>query len=208
MAPTINFIGGGGALPINNLSGSGVGFYGSAAFAASVAVGSYQGRSFITDSTGAVQGPEINNVQFLNSGSGILGQSGSGILLRQIPNYLATLNIQFTNDTAVRTQNAELRIFDRSNINNPASGVTTKVAQIIHPDTVQNNNGSGDGTWWTPGGSGVKVPLAASPGTSGLSPNGPSTVDSRHDWYVAMSASPDSIGSKTLYGLYIYLEYL
>ena len=30
----------------------------------------------------------------------------------------------------------------------------------------------------------------------------------RHDWYVAMSASPDSIGSKTQYGLYFTLEYL
>lgn len=30
----------------------------------------------------------------------------------------------------------------------------------------------------------------------------------RHDWYVALSASPDSIGSKTDYGLYFTLEYL
>jgi len=30
----------------------------------------------------------------------------------------------------------------------------------------------------------------------------------RHDWYVALSASPDSIGSKTQYGLYFTLEYL
>ena len=30
----------------------------------------------------------------------------------------------------------------------------------------------------------------------------------RHDWYDALSASPDSIGSKTNYGLYFTLEYL
>jgi len=30
----------------------------------------------------------------------------------------------------------------------------------------------------------------------------------RHDWYVALSAAPDSIGSKTDYGLYFTLEYL
>jgi len=30
----------------------------------------------------------------------------------------------------------------------------------------------------------------------------------RHDWYIALSASPDSIGSKTDYGLYFTLEYL
>lgn len=30
----------------------------------------------------------------------------------------------------------------------------------------------------------------------------------RHDWYLALSASPDSIGSKTDFGLYFTLEYL
>ena len=30
----------------------------------------------------------------------------------------------------------------------------------------------------------------------------------RHDWYVALSASPESIGSKTDFGLYFTLEYL
>ena len=30
----------------------------------------------------------------------------------------------------------------------------------------------------------------------------------RHDWYLALSASPQSIGSKTDYGLYFTIEYL
>ena len=30
----------------------------------------------------------------------------------------------------------------------------------------------------------------------------------QHDWYVALSASPESIGSKTDFGLYFTLEYL
>jgi len=101
-----------------------------------------------------------------------------------------------------------LRIFDRTNINNPASGVTTKVAEIIHPDVVQNNNGSGDTTWNTPTGSDVIMDLVASPGMSGQRPNGSDTTADRHDYYVAISASPDSIGSKNLYGLYVELEYL
>lgn len=32
--------------------------------------------------------------------------------------------------------------------------------------------------------------------------------DDRHDWYIALSSSPDSIGSKLNYGLYVTLEYL
>tara|TARA_R100000008_G_scaffold86760_1_gene81430 strand:- start:2690 stop:3436 length:747 start_codon:yes stop_codon:yes gene_type:complete len=70
--------------------------------------------------------------------------------------------------------------------------------------------------------------FTASPGMSGLNTSAADTLPSgladgsinwltnegtahestRHDWFVAMSASPDSIGSKTQYGLYFTLEYL
>lgn len=210
MAPTIKFIAGGGGFPINDLAGSGLGFYGQAGFAASVAVGAYQGRTFITDAAGVLQGPEVNNVIYLNPGSGILGQAGSGIGLRAIPNWQATLNIRFENDTAVRTQNSSFLIYDRVNTANAASGVTTKMAQIIHPNIVQGPGGSGDTTWSTFNSSnpGASLALVASPGTSGFSPNGTSTSDTKHDWYVAMSASPDSVGSKSQYAGFAYVEYL
>jgi len=139
-------------------------------------------------------------------------------MLRQIPNNLATLNVRFTHSSAVKTQNCVFHIFDRSSVNNPASGVTARCAQIIHPDTVQNNNGSGDVTWVgittnpqtgsaTVGGSGITLSLVASPGTSGFRPNGADTSDTQHDWYVAISASPDSVGSKLFAG-YALCEYL
>lgn len=210
MAPQLNFIAGGGSFPINYLSGSGLGFYGSATFGASVAVGNYQQRTFITDATGSIKGPEVNNVQYLNPGSGILGQAGSGIGLQSIPNWQATLHVQFTNDAPVRTQNAFAMIFDRTNTENPASGVTTKIAEMIHPNPVQGPGGSGDSTWWSfnYATGGLMMPLTDSPGLSGLSPNGLSTSDSTHDWYISISASPDSIGSKNLYGLYVSVEYL
>ena len=193
---------------INDLSGSGLGFYGDGGFGASVQVGNYQGRTYITNGAGTTQGAEVDNIKYANTASGIIGQAGSGIALRCIPNYQATLGIRFTHDSSVKVQNAELRIYDRSNVDNGASGVTTKVAEIIHPDITQDNNGSGDTTWLTPAGSAVTVELVDSPGRSGLSPNGPDTQDTQHDWYAALSASPDSIGSKTLYGLYVSLEYL
>ena len=210
MAPQIRFISGGGSFPINDLAGSGLGFYGAAGFGASVAVGAWQGRTFITDSTGALQGPEVNNVQFLNAGSGILGQAGSGIGLRAIPNWQSTLNVRFTNDTPVRTQNCVFMIYDRVSIYNAASGVTTKVAQIIHPNTVQGLPGSGDTSWWTfnAAATGLAMPLVSSPGTSGFSPNGINTTDTQHDWYLAISASPDSVGSKNQYSGFCYVEYL
>lgn len=206
MAAEINFFAG-ESFAINNLSGSGLGFYGDGGFGRSVAVGQFQGRTFITNAAGTDQGPEVDNVKFLNTGSGILGQTGSGVALLNIPNFQSTLNIRFTNDIAVNVQNAQLRIFDRIDINRPASGVTTKVVEIIHPSLLQTETGSGDAVWATPAGSSF-VPFVDSPGASGLSPAGINTTDKRHDWFASLSASPDSIGSKTQYSAFFQLEFL
>lgn len=206
MAPTIGFFAGPN-FQIQDLQGSGLGFFGGAGFGASVQVGFWQGRTFVTNGNGTTQGPEVPNVQYLSSPSGVLGQSGSGMPLLNIPNYQSTLNIRFTNDTAVKTQNVQLTIFDRVNPANPPSGVTTAVAEVVHPNPFQTPGGSGSPAWQFPAGTGVMT-LTPSPGTSGLRPNGPNTVDAQHDWYVALSASPNSIGSKTNYGLYVTLEFL
>ena len=194
----------------NNIAigASGIGFFGSAGFGSSVAVGEYQSSTYITNSNGTIQGAEINNVKYIHPNSGLTGASTSPINIRNIPNYKSTLNVRFTSTSVVKTQNAQARIYDRSNINNNASGVTTRVAEIIHPSTSEAVTGSGSTAWSTLNGSGVTLNLAASPGTSGLSPSGSNTQDTRHDWYLAISASPDSIGSKTQYGLWIQLEYL
>jgi len=188
------------------LGGSGLAFFGGAGFGSSVEVGKYQGATFVSDGGGTARGAQAQNVQYLNAGSGVLGAAASGIGLRAIPNYQATLNIRFTHSAAVKTQNCELRIYDRYNINKPASGVTTKVAEIIHPRVTQTTTGSGDSTWITPGGSGVVVNFAPSAGDGVTSVSTKRTK--RHDWYAAISASPDSIGNKTQYGMFFALEYI
>ena len=195
------------------LGGSGLAFFGNAGFGSSVEVGAYQGTTFVSDGAGTTKGAQSQNIKYLNPGSGILGAASSGIGLKAIPNYQATLNVRFTHTSQVKTQNCELRIYDRTNINNPASGVTTKVAEIIHPRVTQFATGSGDDTWISPKGSGVVAKFASSPGVSGFYAGDGVTVIStkqsvRHDWYAAISASPDSIGNKTQYGLFFSLEYL
>jgi len=190
---------------------SGLGFFGSAGFGASVPVGTWQSRTFVTDGNGTIQGPEARNVKWINAGSGTPSSFGTGIGLQAIPNYQATLNVRFTHGASVQCQNTELRIYDRTNIDLGASGVTTKVAELIHPGNTQVANGSGDSQWITPVGSSVVVNLAPSPGMSGFfAGNGSNSTysNTRHDWYVAISASPDSIGAKTQYGLYVSTEYL
>lgn len=192
-----------------NLNGSGLGFYGNG-FGVSVNVGAYQDTTFITNANGTAQGAQVNNIKYQNVSSGIINSASSGVWLTMIPNYLATLNVRFTHSSAVKTQNTKLYIYDRVNINNDPSGVTQQVAEVIHPDIVQNNNGSGDATWVSTHGSAVICSLAPSPGPSGVwAGNGSNSLASFnwHDWYVNLSASPDSIGSK-LYGLYVYTEYL
>ena len=208
----INFIAQGPGAVIPALAGSGLGFYGSTGFGASVGVGFWQGTTWVTDATGTIQGSQCHNIQYLNTASGLIDSATSGVLLTQIPNYLAPLNIQFLSGSAVNVQNAKVMIFDRTNINNAASGVHTAVAEIVHPDTVQNNDGSGTKNWQvfsylTPGSS---MPLSASPGLSGIygGTQNANHTSTEHDWYLALSASPDSIGAKNLYGLYVYLEYL
>ena len=192
-----------------NLNGSGLGFFGGAGFGNSVEVGTWQGTTYITDANGSLDGGAVTNTKYAHPSSGINSTIGTDPeLLTNIPNRLATLNIRFTHDTAVKLQNTKLRIFDRSNINNPASGVVTKVAQIIHPYIDVGATGSGDATWSTPGGSADIMTLSGSPGASGWKLTSSSWTDTQHDFYACISGSPSSIGAKTLYGLYVETEYL
>ncbi len=210
---TIAFLAGGFGFPINNLNGSGLGFYGVGGFGTSVAVGAYQSTTYITDGNGTAQGPQVNNVQWTHASSGAV-QGGTNLGLLKIPNYQSTLILQFSHTSAVRTQNAQLYIYDRTTVTNPASGVTTAVCPVIHPDTSQAVTGSGGSVWQFPAGSSyVNMSVLSngggySPGQSGYSPNGIATVDMTHSFYAAISASPNSVGSKTLYGLYFQLEYV
>lgn len=209
MTATISFLAGEG-FTINDLAGSGLGFY-KDSFGGSIRVGEYNTKTYITNSAGTTQGPEVDNIKYANEGSGIVGSAGSAIPVTSIPNYQATLNTRATFDSAVQVVSATMYAYDRSSINNDPSGVTVKMAQVIHPDTTQTDNGSGQTTWTTPHGTGVTVSMCPSPGPSGLyAGNGSNSTweDTQHDWFHLISVSPDSIGSKTQLGLYVELEYL
>lgn len=191
------------------ISNSGLGFYGPGGFGASVPVSEWQDNTYITNAAGTSQGPQGKNVKWIHSASGEIPTSVR-LPLTSIPNADSTLNIRFTHGSAVKTQNARLRIYDRVSIDNPASGVTTAVAMIVHPNPSQVAGGSGNTTWQFPAGTGylnfsiLSNGAAFSPGISG---NNPNVNDTQHDWYAAISSSPDSVGSKTSYGLYFQTEY-
>jgi len=213
MAAAITFYAGEGAGVWTNLSSSGVGFFG-ASFGTSVQVGEYQDTSFISASDGsAPAGPQATNCKYDTVTSGVIIDGASAIVPSAVPINSGTMNVRFTFDSAVKTQNCELRIFDRSNIANGAEGVTTQVLQICNGGSGVSSSGTALAPashpgWVAPSGSGVTVPLLSSPGSGGLSPSGTDTQDTRHDWFVGLSATPLSIGSKQNFGLYVQLEYL
>ncbi len=154
-----------GTAAVNNLSGSGLAFYGSSA-ASSVQIGEYQDKTFIANADGSVYKDETNNIKYVantypSGRTTIGGQFGgpNNIGLSGIKTFQGTLGIQFGHTTPVKVQNAQLRVYDRSNVNYPASGVNTKVAEIINHDgatyatqgTLGNTSnvvGSGDSLWW------------------------------------------------------------
>lgn len=208
-------------------NGSGIGFYGSS-FGVSVPVNSQQTTTWTTNADGTNQGIQLHNTAWVSSET-VAIDSASSINLESLPNYLCPLNVRFTNDDPVKVQNCKLRIFDRNNIQNQASGVTTYVYESRHPlaDQVPSGlafKGRSENTWYEfdPVDAMSDMTFTSSPGVSGLntdssdtnpekgytSTSGVSLASMRHDWFVALSSEPQSIGSKTNYGLYFSVEYL
>jgi len=216
--------------------GSGLGFYGGG-FGISVPVGSYQDTTYVTNANGTSSGVKGSNTKY-TSVSGLSHNGSTAINNSGTPNYYAPLRVRFEHSTAVRVQNCKLRIFDRNDIAQQASGVTTKVYEVRHPHPTEgesatygalDHRGIATHGWYEydPAESMTDMDLTASPGVSGLNtvagetlPTGDgsyynwltnegSAHESKwHDWYMAISASPDSIGSKTNYAMYFTCEYL
>ena len=208
MAAAIDFYHGNGTTA---LSTSGVGFYG-ATFGSSVQVASFQDSTFVTNSNGTVNGGALNNNKYVGTSSGVQVNGDSTVNLNTVALASGSLNVRFTFDSVVMTQNGQFRIMDRVDADAPASGVTSEVAQLCNGGSgVNQSTGAaqaGHNGWMALAGSGTVMTLLSSPGSGGLSPNGTGTTDTRHDFYLALSASPSSIGSKTSFGGYLALEYL
>ena len=221
---------------IDHAAGSGIGFYGNG-FNTSVAVGGNQTQTYVTNANGTSQGVRLNNTALSTQGTSSVNgtcsiNGGTAIDLQAMPNMYCPLNIRFTHSSAVKTQNGKLFIFDRVNKNNAASGVTTYVYEARHPSNVEGttlaltHRPATAGHFWnkfTTSSAGTSIDLTASPGSGGLNTDSADSNDTvklwttslggahpalQHDWYIALSSSPDSIGSKTSYGLFYQLEYL
>jgi len=198
MASTIRWFGGAGSPEISPAASGGLntlGFFG-ASFGFSVRVGEYQTTTFRTNANGTSNGSQLPNVRYANTSGAFVGAALVAEELLEIEDNLATLNIRLNTDTAIKTQNTRFRAFDRLNINSNPSGVTIYAAELRKDNALVR--GSGNQFWKQVYGSG-----------SVLSLEDQTTANTtRHDFFVALTASPASIGEKTAIGYYWETEFL
>jgi len=163
-----------GSPALDTLSGSGLAFYGATA-GSSVQIGAYQQVTRVANPEGSTYEDDTNNIQFVTS-KFPSGQTNLSILGSDLPigitgikTMQGTFGIEFGHTSAVNVQNVQLRIYDRNNVNYPASGVNTKAAEIINFDgtpwaapvglgppvssqgatgDTSDAVGSGDAFWW------------------------------------------------------------
>jgi hypothetical protein len=216
---------------------SGIGFFGGD-FGLSVPVDSYQDTTFITNSDGTSQAEQLQNTKYASMSGvkfntnnekdnklipnyyaplNIRFEHNEAVMVKNCQLRIFDRSDITKNASGVTTEVYEVR--------HPVS---------IEGDTALKHRGNGaDNHAWTrflwDGVSDNEVTplsLTESPGPSGLNGNtsdslnasfvalpgattsGSALESTTHDWYVALSASPDEIGSKTEFGLYFTVEYL
>jgi hypothetical protein len=119
---------------------------------------------------------------------GRLGRRPDGI-----PNYQATLNVRFNYDTAVKVQNAELRIYDRTDPEQAGQRRDHQGRRNHPPRHHPGQHRLGRHHLAHSGRLRLHRLPRPSPGVSGLfagNGNNGQWTDTQHDWYVAISASP------------------
>lgn len=186
MATTIRWFAGDGAVeiqPAESGNDDTVGYFG-ANFGFSIRVGEYNNTTFCTNDNGTTNFGALPNLRYANTSGAYVGSELTATELLQIDNSEATIFIRLNTDSAVQTQNAAFRAFDRSNINNNPSGVICYAAEINKPSP--SIRGSGDTYWTQIYGSGSVLNLADQTTASGV-----------HTWYIGLTATPTSIGAKT-----------
>ncbi len=196
MATTIDWFGGDGAneiVPAESGSNDTLGFFG-ANFGFSIRVGEFNNTNFVTDDNGVTNFGQAPNLRFANISGAFVASELTATELLEVDNTETTLRIRLNTDGSVGTQNSAFRAFDRVAIGNDPSGVTVRAAEMLKPSP--SIRGSGSVNWET---------IA---GATDLSLFDQVAASSIHEWYVALTVSPDSIGEKTDLGFYFETEFL
>lgn len=191
MATTIDWFGGNFVnqiLPAESGTYDTLGHFGGG-FGLSIRVGFYNDTSWVTNDDGTAQNGQVPNVKYASLTGCYTPAIVNPRLLTALATSEATLGIRLITDSSVQTQNSAFRAFDRVSIDNAPSGVTIKAFEV-------KAGGSGDSVWTT---------IA---GTGSLTLDNQTTASGTHIWYVAVTASPNSIGEKRDIGYYFETEFL
>jgi hypothetical protein len=198
MVAVVSFFGG-EEYPIYHTANSGLGFFGNGGFGYSVRVGEHQDTTYITDTNGTVQGAAIDNCKYILDTGVEVNRDTVIRELQDIPNDKATIHVRFVYDEAVSVQNAQIVAYDGVSTANRPSGVDIYAFEVCNTGTAfGGETGYGDDTWVGLSGTSSYLELSDSPGSGGLySGSGDTGESAQHDWYVALSSSPETVGSKT-----------
>lgn len=155
-----------------------------------VTVGEYNDSTHVKSSGGADDSSANtpNNVKFISATGGTGGDSqadwGDGTEdLDQMLTSEATLKINFSHGSSVTTSSAIFYAYDGTTTTAVPTGVTFYAAE------------QGDANWTNAEGSAAALSL------------NDNTTATSHDFYVAVSASPESVGLKSAFKLRIELTY-
>lgn len=165
-------------------------FAGAGGFDSKITVGAYNDTTHVSSSGGAndSSGNSPKNSKFISQTGGTGGDSqvdvGSGTVdLDSVSTANCPLKINFADASSVITESAIFYAYDGSTTTAAPTGVTFVAAE------------QGDANWTAAEGSAAGVTLADN------------TASTSHDFYILMSASPDSVGLKNAFSLRIELTY-
>lgn len=165
-------------------------FAGASGFDSKITVGAYNDTTHVKSNVGANDSSANtpNNVKFVSQSGGGGGDSqanwGDGTEdLDQITNAEATFKINFSHGSAVITEDAIFYAYDGSTPSAVPTGVTFVAAEV------------GDTNWTAAEGSGAALTI------------NDDTAATSHDYYIAASVSPDSVGLKDAFTLRVELTY-
>jgi hypothetical protein len=191
-----------------NSSSYAMGFFGSGGRHATLDTDEWATNTFLTDIGGTIGEIHCRTIKYNTDSTAYVDQLTTPVALTSIPNYLGTLNIRLLDDEEIFVALAEAKFYDGKNPDNPPSGINIKLAELRHPNYRLNDpNGRGDESWRDVG-DGSTFSLSQSPGERGVKSNSMGWwAYTQHDWYVAISVSPQTIGDRE-FGLQVSVEYL
>lgn len=170
-----------------------------------VVIDRYQDKTFITNSSGMNLGSspfgirgsgQLLNNKFLTSTT-VNANNQDSVLVSAVPQQSGTLLIRLVEDTMtnVRTQNAILRVVAL----NASSGVDN-IESVYTGVKVQGFVPEEDSAWTQMAGVGAL--------DNRLFFNDHNIADVTHDWFVALSASPETVGEKKNFAKLFVVEFL